>query len=354
MKKLGILLMIGALAIAREKEAGDVAHVVQEEQEMAQQEAAAQDQVAVQEQAVVQAQAAAQKQEVARDAQKIIVFDLGDIHWYVSEARFGVHTAWAMGPWTIIKYLVLDHKIPSRSLAFDALQQFPLAAEEGFKPAHTKSGHEFPYVLCAYQAGRITSAEVQAMAHKTLPKLDFVSQRQRDLATRLIAAMFNPDIHASSTYMIPEGIKIVRELAAQTKDDGTKKYKVVALSNWDRESFAKVKERFPEEFALFDDIIISGDIGTIKPNHAAFGALLKKHGFNKENYIFVDDQKENIDVAIDFGIKNSMHFTDYETLRKQLNELGIVLQMPAPKVVTKRIKTAAAFTIAGLGLVWLA
>lgn len=293
---------------------------------------------------------------VARvDNEVVVIWDLGGIHFDLSKFWFGVETAKNIG-WSIVPLMAVDHKIPSSNLFFDALKKFPLEPEEGFKCTYSASGTPLPYVLCAYQAGKISSAEVLKMARETLPELrlkgDLVSQRHQHVVQSGLETIFNPAKQANLTSAYPEGIALLKEIHS-LKMSG-KKIKQVALSNWDSESFSLVKARFAEEMALFDDIIISGDIGTIKPNDAAFEAVLKKHGYDKKKYIFIDDQKENIEAAKAFGIENSLLFTvgDYYTLRKQLNALGVLSVMPEQKIITKGVKIASVLAVAGVALLW--
>lgn len=284
----------------------------------------------------------------------LIIWDLGGIHFDTAEYKWKMKTAWEMGPLSILSHMVFDQKLPSRKLLYEALEKFPLKAEEGFKPTTNKSKEKLPYVQCAYQAGKITSAEVLKMARQTLPALrltgHFASQTEQDLAQRMIETVFNPANHANFAEVCPAGIEIIQELAAQKTADGKKKYRQVALSNWDRESFALVKARFPEVCALFDDIIISGDIGTIKPNKAAYDIVLKKHG-SIAIRLFVDDQIENIDAAKVLGI-DSVHFTDYYTLRKEFHRRGLLAQMPDQKIITTPVKVAAIAALIGVVLLW--
>ncbi len=343
MKKFFSVLFVGLQCLAMEKSSAPHAE----------------EQIVFQDQAETPlvAEAPQEKMDVAADDEIIVLWDLGGVHMNLSKTWFGFQTAINIGIGSAFSAL-LSGKVPSGSAFFDAMENFPVVEPAGFKRTCTDSGTRLPYVLCAYQAGLLTSDEVLKMTRETCPALRlqkyFVSQAHQEMVQKGIETIFTPKVHADNTSLLSEGIEIVREINA-LKKQGIK-IKQVALSNWDRESFALVKARFPEEFALFDDIMISGDLGTIKPNDAAFEAVVKKHGSDKSKYIFVDDQEENIKAAIAFGIEKSLLFTrgDYYTLRKQLYAHGILPKVPEQKILTKGVKIAAGFAVAGALLVWLA
>ena len=67
---------------------------------------------------------------------------------------------------------------------------------------------------------------------------------------------------------IPGAVKILKEL----KDAG---YPLAVLSNWSAETFPKVWDRF-EFLGWFNPIVISGEVGLIKPGSEIFQYLLNK------------------------------------------------------------------------------
>jgi epoxide hydrolase-like predicted phosphatase len=64
---------------------------------------------------------------------------------------------------------------------------------------------------------------------------------------------------------------------------------------------------------LFEEIVLSGDLGTVKPNPEIYHATLEKLGVGPEESVFIDDRQSNIEGAEALGIK-SILFTDTETL----------------------------------------
>ena len=138
--------------------------------------------------------------------------------------------------------------------------------------------------------------------------------------------MFTPEIQAQANYPLKAGIELLKRVAALKNSDGSKKYTIIALSNWDCESFEFVRKNYADVIACFDDLVITGDIGTVKPNPAAFEAVFKRHPHLKiENCRFFDDQQENVDAGIAFGIESILvKRKDAQSLATALRNCGIL------------------------------
>jgi 2-haloacid dehalogenase len=97
---------------------------------------------------------------------------------------------------------------------------------------------------------------------------------------------------------------------------------VYALSNWSAETFPVAVERFPF-LALFDAIVISGHVGAAKPDAAIFEHLVREHGIDPAEAVFVDDVPANIEAAARLGF-HGLLFRDAPTLRADLEKLGLL------------------------------
>lgn len=267
---------------------------------------------------------------VSTSAQTTIIFDLGGV--LLGQSRAGFIRSLGFG--TLFSYAVFDHKAFWRfsqalqDLIFAVCDQFTCERDPLFKTTYTPEGVELPYILCAYQAGLITSAEVLAQLPDVLnmcrKKGMFVSYRQELLAKRAIEGIFNAKFIANYIFPMRPGIELLKELSQIENLDGSKKFRFLALSNWDKESFAIVRKIFEKELAYFDGMVISADVGTIKPNIEIFEYTMERYHLRPEKCIFIDDQYENIMAAKAFGIERSIHYTDAYTLRKELIGLGIL------------------------------
>lgn len=259
-----------------------------------------------------------------------IIFDLGGV--LLGQSRAGFIRSLGLG--ALFTYAIFDRKalwkFPAalQDLVFAVCGQFKIEKDPCIKPSFTPAGVELPYILCAYQAGRIYSADILEqlphVLHVCRKKGYFVSHRQELLVKRAIEGIFNAELIAKYIYPIRPTVSLLRRLAHIKNPDGSKKYRILALSNWDKESFAFVKQRFAHQFSYFDGIIISGDVGTIKPNQAIFECAMKLYNLQPEDCIFIDDQNENIIAAKAFGIERSIHFTRTHALRRKLEALHIL------------------------------
>jgi len=79
------------------------------------------------------------------------------------------------------------------------------------------------------------------------------------------------------------------------------RYKLILLSNTDVMHFTFIKKKFPE-ILIFDDYILSYEVGAMKPDPRIYEEALKRTGFKPEECLFIDDMEENIKGAQKLGI----------------------------------------------------
>lgn len=97
------------------------------------------------------------------------------------------------------------------------------------------------------------------------------------------------------------------------------KYKLIILSNCGGGFLPNILKQ--EDIGiLFDDVIVSSEVGLIKPDPKIFELVLTKLGIESDEAIFVDDNQSNIDGANKLGIK-SLLFTDTQKFINDMNEL---------------------------------
>ncbi|HSL43570.1 MAG TPA: HAD family phosphatase [Anaerolineales bacterium] len=96
------------------------------------------------------------------------------------------------------------------------------------------------------------------------------------------------------------------------------KYKTGLISNaWgDLRDFI-AREKFDD---AFDKMIISAEVGAMKPEPKIFQIALEQFGVSPNEAVFVDDFYINIEGCEKVGIKG-IHFKDPETALQQLKEL---------------------------------
>jgi len=109
------------------------------------------------------------------------------------------------------------------------------------------------------------------------------------------------------------------EILEALRDRGTPLY---ALSNWPAEGFPLARERF-DFLGWFRGIVLSGEIGAIKPQPRIYEVLLERFAIDPLSAIFIDDAEANTTAARDFGI-HAVHFTNPAALRAQLVAVGLL------------------------------
>jgi 2-haloacid dehalogenase len=101
-----------------------------------------------------------------------------------------------------------------------------------------------------------------------------------------------------------------------------KGYPLYGLSNWSAETFPYALKKF-EFLKVFDDMVISGYVGYVKPEPAIYELLLQKVGKPARECLFIDDSLANIEQASKMGI-NTIHFTSAEKLKMELTKLDLL------------------------------
>lgn len=114
---------------------------------------------------------------------------------------------------------------------------------------------------------------------------------------------------------ITGSVEIVKQLKA-------KEYPLYGLSNWSPQTFpyALAKYKF---FQLFDDMVISGHVGHVKPEPEIYELALQKIGKPAIECLFIDDSLPNIQQANKMGFK-TIRFTSPDQLKQELTKMDLL------------------------------
>ncbi|MGH3471325.1 MAG: HAD family hydrolase [Nocardioidaceae bacterium] len=123
-------------------------------------------------------------------------------------------------------------------------------------------------------------------------------------------AAYRPNFALSLRELVPGTVGILRALHDRC-------IRLVALTNWSAETIHHGVAVFPEVFALFDDVIVSGAEGVAKPQREIFQVLTRRLGHPIDGVFYVDDNLSNVEAARSAGM-DAVHFTDAATLLQQL------------------------------------
>jgi len=115
-----------------------------------------------------------------------------------------------------------------------------------------------------------------------------------------------------------EPIQGTEALARRLKRSG---YRVFALTDNVHEIVAYLKARH-QFWPLFDDAVVSAEIGLMKPDPAIFRHAIERFGLVAAETVFLDDIDANVDGAQSVGMA-SLLFTTAERGEVDLRELGL-------------------------------
>jgi putative hydrolase of the HAD superfamily len=136
------------------------------------------------------------------------------------------------------------------------------------------------------------------------------------VVTKLGARMSYDDFFAAYTDVFsfhPPAFQILSSLKG--------KYRLILLSNTDVVRFAFIKSKFPE-ILIFDDYVLSFEVGSMKPHPEIYRIALRKAGVEAPEAVFIDDMEENIRGAEALGLKGILCKPDID-LEKELRALGL-------------------------------
>ena len=117
-----------------------------------------------------------------------------------------------------------------------------------------------------------------------------------------------------------------RIIARQRKDPGllalieqlSVDHKIMMLSNVSEGVIDQLLS--PEDKRLFDDLILSSDVGMVKPQPAIFQLAIDRAGFAPEEIMFIDDSPLNVSAAQQLGLQTH-HYTTLKDFRTTLQDV---------------------------------
>ena len=113
-------------------------------------------------------------------------------------------------------------------------------------------------------------------------------------------------------------IEGMKELIEELKGMG---YGIYLLSN--ASSYLNVYfHRIPAS-EFFDGMIVSADLGMLKPQHEIYETLYNKYSLDPKECYFIDDSALNIDGAACTGMAGSVFYGDMSRLRRELMAAGV-------------------------------
>ena len=98
----------------------------------------------------------------------------------------------------------------------------------------------------------------------------------------------------------------------------SQKYRLWIISNTNRTHFDYIRGHY-SFLKCFEGLILSYEVGAMKPNPAIFKLALEKSGMKPDEAVFVDDQLANVEAAREIGI-NGIQFLNSAQLLQEFRE----------------------------------
>ena len=74
---------------------------------------------------------------------------------------------------------------------------------------------------------------------------------------------------------------------------------------------------------LFDGLLVSAEVGCIKPEREIYGLLIDRFSLLPEECVFIDDLPLNVEAGTRWGMHGIVFHQDAEELREKLREIGV-------------------------------
>jgi len=254
---------------------------------------------------------------------KDLIWDFGGIVFHPDKLGVGR----AVGLQYFLLYMVMDLKNPNVQNDLFKFLETVMPADKKFGAVGAGDGQILPTIMRHWQAGTLLAPAIIKKTEDHIKKMDkigyFESHYEKELIRRITRAMFDPKILAQNIYPIQAGVDLLKKCVAAKNADGTKKNNNYGGSNMDPLSFKISKKLYPEIFKLFDGIVISGDIGKVKPDKNFYQHLIKEFNLNPKNSVLIDDQEVNAIGARKCEIGTLiLRDWDYKRLEQELKLCG--------------------------------
>ena len=227
---------------------------------------------------------------------KAIIFDLDGVLFKTNELK----AFQTIGVKTVAQHFVATGTFPSKKNLFKILENAPAMSTT---PAFN-DGIKMPQIMVDWQCGLQSIQSIDRIMKAHIDQSNIVIA-EKETFYNIIDLMLDIDKLIATRTIIQEGKQLLYDLKQQG-------YRLYVLSNWDPSSFDHFVESFPEIFQwnggnMFDGIMTSGEVETLKPHKSIFTKLLKKFEINPQEALFIDDTIENVKAAQDLADIKSVH-----------------------------------------------
>lgn len=94
------------------------------------------------------------------------------------------------------------------------------------------------------------------------------------------------------------------------------------ISNINEDHFKHLHKGYPDVFSIFNELILSYKVKSVKPETKIYEELKKISGDDYENIVYIDDRADLIQAAEKLNL-NCIQFHNLETLLEKLNHFNV-------------------------------
>ena len=223
-----------------------------------------------------------------------------------------------IGLGSLLGYAITHWKNPG-DVCLDMLENMSKDPEQKPPIKLVYKNRVMPRCIVEWNCGQKSNQELRKDVEAYIQKLDkenyFSSQREKDIVYHILDIILNPEELPTVTQPITQMVRLIKQL----KQHG---YKLYGLSNVAQEPYDTMKKIHPDLVELFDGIVISAQVKTIKPDTKMYDHLLTEYKLTPANCIFIDTDKEHIDAAEKLGM-SGIFYTNAKKVRRHLKQFGV-------------------------------
>jgi len=132
--------------------------------------------------------------------------------------------------------------------------------------------------------------------------------------TQLPPSQIRTLIQATRKSLTPKDASwdLVKELHAE-------QVPLYVISNMPANTYRYLQAHY-DYWHYFKGVVISAEIGQVKPEPAIFEYLLKHYALQADETLFIDDYQDNVTAARAVGL-SAIHFTDIDNCQQQIHDL---------------------------------
>lgn len=122
------------------------------------------------------------------------------------------------------------------------------------------------------------------------------------------------EVVRSSLSLLPESVELLKALDAAS-------FSLYALTDNTHDIIAYLQKKY-DFWPLFQGIVVSAQVGYLKPSQEIYQHLLNAYGLNASETVFIDDHLPNVEGAKQLGI-SAIQFQNIKQCMQALKELKV-------------------------------